>query len=53
MKLFASFVIGFFSWAEQEALSIALTEVKNGTTASFMNISIIIALATDVLYFNR
>ena len=45
--------IGFFSWASQESLSLALTAVKSGTTAVFFNIGLVIAFATDVGYFNR
>lgn len=46
-------IIGFFSWASQESLSLALTTVKSGTTAVFFNIGLIIAFLTDVMYFDR
>jgi hypothetical protein len=46
-------IIGFFSWASQESLSLALTTVKTGTTAVFFNVGLIIAFSTDVLYFDR
>ena len=46
-------IIGFFSWASQESLSLALMSVKSGTTACFYNISLIIAFIVDVAYFKR
>jgi hypothetical protein len=46
-------IIGFFSWGSQESLSLALTTVKSGTSAIFMNIGLIIAFFTDVTYFRR
>ena len=49
----ASMIIGFFSWASQESLSLALISVKSGTTACFYNISLIIAFVLDVVYFKR
>ena len=46
-------IIGFFSWASQESLSLSLMSVKSGTTACFYNISMIIAFIVDVAYFKR
>ena len=52
-QFFGAFIIGFFSWAGQESLSLALTKVKNGSTAAFISIGLVIAFFTDVLYFER
>ena len=53
LKLCGAIPIGFFSWAEQNALTNGLTEVKNATAASFINIGLIMGFLTDVLYYNR
>ena len=48
-----SMIVGFFSWANQESLSLSLTVVKQGTASAFNNMSLIISLAVDTLYFHR
>lgn len=46
-------VIGLFGWITQDAMTIALTIVKSGTTSAFYNISLIISFLTDYFCFNR
>jgi len=49
----ACLFIGFFSWASQESLSLAMTVVKSGTTAVFFNLGLVISFVLDATYFNR
>ena len=49
----ASLGVGFFSWANQECLSLCLTVVKQGTSSAFNIIALLVSLATDSLYFGR
>lgn len=52
-QLLASLAVGFFSWANQEALSLSLTIVKQGTTSAFNNIALLVSFSVDALYFHR
>ena len=45
--------VGFFSWANQEALSLSLTVVKQGTASAFNNLALIVSFLVDSLYFKR
>lgn len=49
----ASFAVGFFSWLNQEALSLCLTVVKQGTASGFNNIALVVSFTVDALYFKR
>lgn len=49
----ASMAVGFFSWANQEALSLSLTVVKQGTASAFNNLALIVSFLVDSLYFKR
>lgn len=49
----ASMVVGFFSWANQESLSLSLTVVKQGTASAFNNLALIVSFLVDALYFKR
>ena len=51
--MIASVCVGFFSWANQESLSLSLTIVKQGTASAFNNIALIVSFLIDALYFNR
>ena len=46
-------LVGLFSWAAQESLSLALTTVKSGTTSGFYNIALVAAFMVDVVLFQR
>ena len=52
-QLFASIIIGMFSWANQESLSLCLIIVKQGTASAFNNIALIVSFLVDTLYFGR
>ena len=52
-QLLASLAVGFFSWANQESLSLCLTIVKQGTASAFNNIALIVAFRVDAFYFQR
>ena len=52
-QLAASLAVGFFSWANQESLSLSLTVVKQGTTSAFNNIALIVSFIVDATYFKR
>ena len=45
--------VGFFSWANQESLSLSLTVVKQGTASAFNNIALIVSFLVDATYFKR
>lgn len=49
----ASMAVGFFSWANQESLSLSLTVVKQGTASAFNNIALIVSFLVDATYFKR
>jgi len=49
----ASMIVGFFSWANQESLSLSLTVVKQGTASAFNNLALIVSLMVDAFYFKR
>jgi hypothetical protein len=52
-KLLAGLIIGLFNWAVQESLSIALTIIKSGAVAAFLNVGLIFSFLVDVTYFDR
>lgn len=52
-QLLASLVVGFFSWANQESLSLSLTIVKQGTASAFNNVALVVSFMTDAFYFGR
>lgn len=49
----ACLIIGFFSWLNQESLSLALTAVKQGTASAFNNLALIVSFITDTKFFER
>lgn len=46
-------IVGFFSWANQESLSLSLTVVKQGTASAFNNLALIVSFMIDAFYFKR
>ena len=46
-----SLIIGFFSWGNQESLSLCLIIVKQGTASAFNNIALIVSFMVDSFYF--
>lgn len=46
-------IVGFFSWLNQESLSLSLTIVKQGTASAFNNLALIVSFLIDALYFHR
>lgn len=52
-QLLASLAVGFFSWANQESLSLCLTVVKQGTASAFNNIALVVSFMVDIFYFHR
>lgn len=52
-QLLSCFAIGFFSWANQESLSLCLTVVKQGVATTFNNIALIVSFFVDTFYFGR
>ena len=52
-QLCAGVIIGLFSWGAQESQSIAVTIVKSGTAAAFLNVGLIFSLLVDITYFKR
>lgn len=52
-QLLSCFMIGFFSWANQESLSLCLTVVKQGVATTFNNIALIVSFFVDTFYFGR
>lgn len=52
-QLLSSLIVGFFSWANQESLSLCLTVIKQGTASAFNNIALVVSFLVDTFYFER
>lgn len=52
-QLISSLLVGFFSWANQESLSLCLTIIKQGTASAFNNIALVVSFMVDTFYFGR
>lgn len=50
-EFLVAFTAGFFGWASQESLALALSAVKSGTLAAFQNVAIVMGVLCDVFYF--
>jgi len=52
-QFLASTGVGFFSWLNQESLSICLTVINLGTASSFNNLALLVSLSVDFGYLHR
>ena len=52
-ELLSGVIIGFFAWAAQESMSLALSTVKAGTLTAFFSLGLICSWLVDFIYLER
>jgi hypothetical protein len=52
-EVLAGVIIGFFAWAAQESMSLALSTVKAGTLTAFFSVGLICSMLVDFTYLGR